>query len=599
LNKKRCLKTYFSYKRSSNTVLMLFSVIAILFFVIPGCYATDSNSTNSSVYTQSISTYASTATSNYTISILDNTVGGNVLANPEISQNIPRTDLSNQIFNMTKQGSVVLKFGDGNGPKLLILAGIHGSEEEPNIAVMKFLEYIKDQSFNGTLYVIPFSIPCDTAINQRDYKGQDPNRIANISGTPGWKIVKFAQTEGINYLLDVHSGSGVYHEGLIYINSPQTRTTEENNWVSYIKSQTGCYNMVNSADSMGMIRTFANSIGINSITLEVEVDTIPTMTAAETEFKMIKAAAQYLGFIGNTPTPASSVTMSQLSSAAATVKSFYESNKVLPSSVTINNQSISMSSFLYLLATATLQANSNSTGLIALKTVDPATSPSGTIKTGNIYKSEFVSLSQNILSCISINNRAPDYVTCSLGNMSFTNTIYLYTKIMNYYKTYIRLPNYVSMVASGSTPPPNPTPSTVTLSQVVSAASTVKSYYESNNALPGSVTISGQNVSMYCLLYLLTTATLQVNTGSTSAITLKTVNPSTYPSGTIKSGSITKSEFITIAQTILTYISTNNRTPDYVTCSLGNMSFSKTVYMYSKITNYYKTYNRLPNYVSM
>ncbi len=578
---------------------MLFSVIAILFLLIPGCYATDSNSTNSSVYAPSTSTYATAATPNYTIFVLDNTVGGNVLANPEISQNIPRTNLSNQIFDMTKQGSVVLKFGDGNGPKMLILAGIHGSEEEPNIAVMKFLEYIKDQSFNGTLYVIPFSIPCDTALNQRDYKGQDPNRIANISGTPGWKIVKFAQTEGIKYLLDVHSGSGVYLEGLIYINSPQTRTIEENNWVSYIKSQTGCYTMVNSADSKGMIRSFANSNGINSITLEVEVDTIPTMTAAETELKMIKAAAQYLGFIGNTTTPASSVTMSQLASASATVKSYYESNKVLPSSVTINNQSISMSSFLYILATSTVQANNSSTALITLITVDAANSPSGTIKTGNIYKSEFVSLAQNILSYISINNRAPDYITCSLGNMSFTNTVYMFTKIMNYYKTYIRLPNYVSMVASGSTPTPNPTPSTVTLSQVGSAASTVKSYYESNNALPGSVTIAGQSVSMSCLLYLLTTATLQVNTGTISAITLKTVNPSTCPSGTIKSGIIMKSEFITMTQTILTYISTNNRTPDYVTCSLGNMSFSKAVYMYSKITNYYKTNNRLPNYVSM
>lgn len=600
MNKKISLSTYFSNQRNSNTVLIIFSIIAILFFLlIPGCYATDSNSNNSSVYAPSTATYASAATPNYTISILDNSVGGNVLANPEISQNIPRTDLSNQIFDMTKQGSVVLKFGDDNGPKLLILAGIHGSEEEPNIAVMKYLEYIKDQSFNGTLYVIPFSIPCDTALNQRDYKGQDPNRVANISGTPGWKIVKFAQNEGINYLLDVHSGSGVYLEGLIYVNSPQTRTIEENNWISYIKSQTGCYTMVNSADSLGMIRSFANSNGINSITLEVEINTIPTMTAVETEFKLIKAAAHYLGFTGYTPTPASTVTMSHLASAAATVKSYYESNKVLPSSVTINNQSMSMSSFLYLLATATVQANSSSTALITLKTVNPATEPSGTIKTGNIYKSEFVSMAHNILSYISTNNRAPDYVTSSLGNMSFTNTVYLYTKIMNYYKTYIRLPNYVSMIASGSTPTPNPTPYTVTMSQVVSTAATVKSYYESNNALPGSVTIGSQSVSMSSLLYLLNTATLQANTGSTSSITLKTVNTPTCPSGTIKSGSIMKSEFINLAQTILSYISTNNRAPDYVTCSLGNMSFSKTLYMYSKITNYYKSYNRLPNYVSM
>ncbi|MCE5214158.1 MAG: succinylglutamate desuccinylase/aspartoacylase family protein [Methanobacterium sp.] len=452
MNKKRCLNNYFSDKRNLNIIIVIFSILSILFFVlIPGCYAADLNSSNSSVYTQSTSdaaTYTSSTTPNYTIYILDNTVGGNVLANPEISQNIPKTDLSNQIFEMTKQGSVVVKLGNVNGPKLLISAGIHGNEEEANIAVMKYLEYVKDLNFNGTLYVVPFDIPIDTALNSRIYNGQDPNRIANISGTPGWNIVKFAQTEGIEYLLDVHSGGGVYSTGLIYINSPATQTIKEKNWTNYIKSQTGCYISTDSADSPGMIRNYANSKGINSITIEVERDNIPTATAAETEFKLIIAAAQYLGFPGYNPTPTptpSTVTMSQLASAAATVKSYYESNKILPDSVTINNQSVSMSSFLYLLATATIQANSGSSAAISLKTVNTPTYPSGTIKTGNIYKSEFISMAQNILSYISTNNRAPDNISCSLGNMNFSKVVYMYSKIINYYKTYNRLPNYVSM----------------------------------------------------------------------------------------------------------------------------------------------------------
>ena len=47
---------------------------------------------------------------NYKITYLDKALGGNVQANPEISQNIPRTYLNNKIFSMTKNGSVVLKF---------------------------------------------------------------------------------------------------------------------------------------------------------------------------------------------------------------------------------------------------------------------------------------------------------------------------------------------------------------------------------------------------------------------------------------------------------------------------------------------------------
>jgi len=114
-------------------------------------------------------------------------------------------------------GSVLLKFGNGNGPKLLMSVGIHGNEIQANIAAMKYLEFIKDKQFNGTLYIIPFDIPCDTALNTRYYKGMDPNRIANIPDTPSWKIVQFAKNNGINYLLDVHSGGGVGKNGYIYI----------------------------------------------------------------------------------------------------------------------------------------------------------------------------------------------------------------------------------------------------------------------------------------------------------------------------------------------------------------------------------------------
>jgi len=235
---------------------------------------------------------------NYKITYLDKALGGNVQANPEISQNIPRTYLNNKIFSMTKNGSVVLKFGNGNGPKLLISAGIHGNEEEPNIAVMKYLEYIKDRSFNGTLYIIPFDIPRDTALNSRYYLGKDPNRIANVKGTPGYNIIQFAKNNGINYLLDVHSGGGVTPAGWVYVNSPTTITSAEKNWSSYIKTKTNCDIILNPDNSPGMLRDFANSAGINCITLEVERDNMPTTTAACTEYKMFISAVKYLGFPG-------------------------------------------------------------------------------------------------------------------------------------------------------------------------------------------------------------------------------------------------------------------------------------------------------------
>ena len=187
-----------------------------------------------------ITYWTSTFMVGYDISIFDSTVGGNILNNPIIKQNIPKTDLSNQISQMTKYGSVIVKLGNGNGPKVLISVGVHGNEPQANIAIMKYLEIIKNKQFNGTLYVIPFDIPKDTALNTRYYNGSDPNRIANIKGTPGWKIVQFAKNNGIKYLIDMHSGGGVGNNGFIYHNAASTQ--QEKNIVAYIVSKTGCSN---------------------------------------------------------------------------------------------------------------------------------------------------------------------------------------------------------------------------------------------------------------------------------------------------------------------------------------------------------------------
>jgi hypothetical protein len=226
--------------------------------------------------------------------IFDKNVGGDVLKNPDINKYIPKTSFAKTIFRMEKSGSVMLKFGNGIGPKVLISAGIHGNETEANIAIMKYLEYIKDKSIKGTLYIIPFDIPVDTEKNTRFYNGQDPNRIANVAGSPGWYIVHFAHANGVKYLLDVHSGGGVTSKGLLNINSG-TSNSAEVKWAHYITSTSGCVSRVQPLET-GMVRAEAFKYKISTITMEVERDTASTMVSADTEFKMIKAAMKFFKF---------------------------------------------------------------------------------------------------------------------------------------------------------------------------------------------------------------------------------------------------------------------------------------------------------------
>ena len=161
-------------------------------------------------------------------------------------------------------------------------------------------------------------------------------------------------------------------------------------------------------------------------------------------------------------------------------------------------------------------------------------------------------------------------------------------------------PQYPDIVAKLILWAANPTTSTTTTTnQIATTASTVKTFYETNKRLPNYVTLSNQQVTLPQYLYLLAKSTIQANSGSTTPITISKVNPASAPTGNFKSGNIMKSEYLSIAQSLITFINTNGRAPNYVTTSLGKMSYNTTVYFFSKIMSFYKTNNRLPNYVSI
>lgn len=281
-------------------ILLLFSML-ILTLNVSFAHSITSDTSNLPNTDGQVSSVISEQFPNMEFIYLDYKIGGDVTRNSEIVANIPKTELSSKIFEMEKQGSVVVKLGNGGAPVLLICAGIHGNEEEANIAAMKYLEFVQNQNFNGTLYVIPFALPKTTAVNSRYYNGQDPNRIANYPGTPGYNIVQFAIQNGVQYILDLHSGSDVGSKGLIYYTT--SYYPAEINWVNFVKLKTGC-NVISGIGEPGMIRIVAHKAGINTITVEVERDSIATSTAAATEYKLLLAACQFLGF----PTPQGTTT---------------------------------------------------------------------------------------------------------------------------------------------------------------------------------------------------------------------------------------------------------------------------------------------------
>ncbi len=128
------------------------------------------------------------------------------------------------------------------------------------------------------------------------------------------------------------------------------------------------------------------------------------------------------------------------------------------------------------------------------------------------------------------------------------------------------------------------------------ASSGVKNYTTSTGHLPGYVDVSDKNVSTSSFLNIITTYTVELNKSVKTPITIINVAKPSSPSGTAK-GTLTKSEYVTIANNIKNYINMHQTAPNYASSSIGNIRYESLVYIYSKIMDYYLTYNSLPNTV--
>ena len=154
--------------------------------------------------------------------------------------------------------------------------------------------------------------------------------------------------------------------------------------------------------------------------------------------------------------------------------------------------------------------------------------------------------------------------------------------------------NNSTNMAAGST-----STTTISCSQLDKSANNVKKFIDTNNRLPNYVTINNYQLTMSQYLLLLDQGVINLKNGNTGSITLKTINSANSPLQTIKSGTLTKTEYVKLAGNLKTFINTNSRLPNYISSSLGKMRYESLIYMYSKIVIFYGDNKRLPNTVSV
>jgi len=204
--------------------------------------------------------------------------GGDVTNNTEFNSKIPHSDIVDEIVEGAKRGTPMLRFGNGSGHSVLICAGVHGNELSSQIAALTLINEIKSlkSEINGTIYIIPMAIPLDTALNQREFNGTDPNRDADVNGTVTNNVFKLSQNFSVIALGDFHTTYlpiNLEDDDEILVTYP--KTGYQNNLI-YVYTMHKLINTplieypMDTPQNPGVLQAHANFNGIPSFTYETK-----------------------------------------------------------------------------------------------------------------------------------------------------------------------------------------------------------------------------------------------------------------------------------------------------------------------------------------
>ncbi len=141
------------------------------------------------------------------------------------------------------------------------------------------------------------------------------------------------------------------------------------------------------------------------------------------------------------------VSMKNVLAASASLKSYYEKNYKLPSTVTVGKIKYTLPEFLYMMSQAIVQLeSSNKKDISYVSGVSAPKSPSGdVIKSKSLTEAKYVALAKSVAKYIKTNKAAPNYASSDVGKIIYSEVVDSFSRILTFYKTNNRLPSYVTI----------------------------------------------------------------------------------------------------------------------------------------------------------
>ena len=243
---------------------------------------------------------------NLELEIISNESGGFISANRNIFNNINLTYNSKFILNQAIKGTPMIKIGN-NGPKIMLVAGVHGNELAPQIAALNMIEELSNLdlngSVNGTVYIIPFASPRSTMDNSRYFDGIDLNRSSHLPHTITNMILKKAKKLEVSAIGDFHSSAPNSNPGKEGIFCTKVPCSKSYFIAEYISKKVGSEKILYPSAGIpfkGALEDEANLIQIPAVTCEVlSAIGYSNEKICKRSFLQMKAFLEYFGIIND------------------------------------------------------------------------------------------------------------------------------------------------------------------------------------------------------------------------------------------------------------------------------------------------------------
>ncbi len=318
-----------------------------------------------------------------------------------------------------------------------------------------------------------------------------------------------------------------------------------------------------------------------------------------------------------------------------------ETNKKVPTYLTIGTVKFSMASFLELAARVVVEKYEGTSGDVTYYYEREKAEKSGEDTTGGTLEvSEYIEIAKEILAYYEATDRAVSYVDSSIGKIGFETLVHTYAKLLAQFCADGALASSVDVVAWGDVtgtalPAPLPTEEvvlpteapvateapvvtqapaqsatpvpeatlpafiesaqatgTITKDILIATAARVLKTVNANSKVPSYITATTDGLRLTMPQLLSTLAVFVLDTEMTE-YPIYTVAKCQKTAESMTDGTLSMEEYKRVAAKICEFVYYNSMAPSYVSTSLGELSFESLLIMFCELASSYDAENGL------